>query len=131
MALPADIPTVTLTGTWIDWTGQPCTGTVTITPTALTRLVDTANNTAIMPATISVTLDDTGSISVQIPATSTPALAGSDGMVYTVGVNVTAANGQQMSPYSCQVVAPAGSPPICVTTPQYAVTGASVSLPSM
>lgn len=67
MALPASVATVTVTGTYTNWQGAPCTGSVTITPVCTCALVDTADGVFIAGG-VSVALDADGSFSVDLVA---------------------------------------------------------------
>lgn len=129
MGLPGDIPLVTVIGQWQDLAGGYCSGRVVFSPTALTRMVDTASSIAVMPGAQTAYLNLTGSISIQLPATDAPALAGTP-FLYSVAVVLTDSVGKPLAPYSFQLPLPSAGPStVNVTTPQYAVNGASVTLP--
>lgn len=126
-----DLTYVTITGTWVDSTLAPCSGTVAFFPQVPTRWSDFATNIAVMPARKIVDLDGTGSINTTVIATDCPALAGISGFVWAVAVTLNDSTGAQLSPYSFVLTAPGAGGPIIISGPQYAVTGNSVSLPAM
>src|SRR5690242_20570588 len=130
MALPGDIPLITVTGQWEDlMNGGYCSGKVVFSPNALTRMVDIASSIAIMPNKKTAILNATGQISVQLAATDTPALSGTP-FLYTVAVILSDSTGTPLGPYTFQLPLPAAGPgTVSITTPQYAVNGASVTLP--
>ena len=70
MALPTNITTVTLSGTYIDLQGNPIRGQVKFTPR--TVLVDADQDTILISASLTVSLDDYGSFTVVLPATDDP-----------------------------------------------------------
>lgn len=74
MVLPGNLAMVHVTGTRIDWTGRPMTGTVTFMPslTADDPLVDPDANVVIMPSDTTVLLDENGAFTVDLPATDAP-----------------------------------------------------------
>lgn len=134
MTLPVDIPLITVIGTWLDWQGYPCAGKVVFSPTALTRTVDSASSVALMPMAQTAILDNAGSISISLPATNAPQLVIPSGFLYSVGVNLKTGptapiSGQFLAPYSFQLTLPVGSSTVNISTAQYAVNGASVTLP--
>lgn len=70
MALPVNLSLVTVTGTYIDITGDPIAGQVKFTPRAVLRNV--TSNVILVNSTIVVTLDANGSFSQQLVATDDP-----------------------------------------------------------
>lgn len=141
MALPGDIAQVTLIGTWDDGSGNPPNSNpvigpiskVVISPRVATRWADTASNITVMPQRQTVYLNSSGSLpaGVQVVATDAAGLAGVVGMSYQVAVILYDAAGAQLSPYSFVLLAPTGSGPINISSPQYAVSGNSVGLPAL
>lgn len=130
MTLPADVPLKTVTGTWLTFDGQPCAGTVTFSPVALTRVVDNGSSIALMPIRTVAQLDQTGSIDVQLIATDAPSLTFLGNWYWQVGVLLSAADGDRLGPYAFQLFLPTSGPAsVCVTTPPYAVNGFSVTPP--
>lgn len=67
MAIPANLSLVTVTGTYIDITGEPIAGQVKFTPRAVLRNV--TSNVILVNSTIVVTLDANGAFSQQLVAT--------------------------------------------------------------
>jgi len=67
MALPANLTTITVTGTYIDISGNPIAGQVKFTPRAVLRNV--TSDVIIINSTITVTLDANGSFSQALVAT--------------------------------------------------------------
>lgn len=65
MALPGNITTITLTGTYIDFTGSPVAGNVKISIPKV--LLDAAADRVIIPSSITTTLDVNGSFSLVVP----------------------------------------------------------------
>lgn len=141
MTMPADIAYVTLTGTWLDITGQPVNSNpavgpasyLVVSPMVPARFVDIASNIAIMPARQTFYLDDTGSVpaGTQVIAIDAAALAGIDGFQYAIAMVLYDSTGAQMSPYSIIATPTTGSPPYCLTTPWLAAIGMSVGVPAM
>ncbi|MGH3438862.1 MAG: hypothetical protein ACRDRN_20625 [Sciscionella sp.] len=141
MTLPADIALVTLTGTWLDGTGQPVNSDptigprshLTISPMVPTRFVDIVSNTAIMPQRQQVYLDGTGSVpaATQVIAVDAAALAGISGFQYAVAILLWDHAGAQLAPYSVIVSPTTGSSPFDLTTPYLAAIGQSVGVPAM
>lgn len=95
MTIPASASTGTVTGTWVDSDGEPCTGTVTFTPSTFTLRVAADDTTLIVHRTVA-TLDDAGSISQELIATDdtdtdptgftwTARVALADTVTYTIG----------------------------------------------
>ena len=70
MAIPANLSLVTVTGTYIDITGDPIAGQVKFTPRAVLR--NTTSNVILVNSTIVVTLDANGAFSQQLVATNDP-----------------------------------------------------------
>jgi len=69
MAL-SDWSYVTITGTFVDYQGNPCSGSVVFE----SKQVVVIDNTIVVPKQIVATLDNNGSISVSIPSTNDPDL---------------------------------------------------------
>ena len=69
MALPGDITTIILTGTYLDMEGNPRSGTVTLTPST-PILVDTSSSTILGAVPVTVALNSSGAFSVVLPCTS-------------------------------------------------------------
>ena len=67
MAIPANLSLVTVTGTYIDISGEPIAGQVKFTPRAVLRNV--TSNVILVNSTIVVTLDANGSFSQVLVAT--------------------------------------------------------------
>jgi hypothetical protein len=67
VALPGNLTTVTLTGTYLDLQGNPIRGQVRFTPRTAT--LDSAADVILIPSAITVSLDETGSFLVVLPAT--------------------------------------------------------------
>lgn len=70
MAIPGNLSLVTVTGTYIDITGEPIAGQVKFTPRAVLR--NTTSNVILVNSTIVVTLDANGAFSQQLVATDDP-----------------------------------------------------------
>lgn len=70
MAIPGNLSLVTVTGTYIDITGDPIAGQVKFTPRAVLR--NTTSNVILVNSTIVVTLDANGAFSQQLVATNDP-----------------------------------------------------------
>lgn len=68
MALPLNITTITVTGQYIDFTGNPIAGQVKFYTSQM--LIDAAADRIIVPSTITANLDATGAFSVIIPTTN-------------------------------------------------------------
>lgn len=81
MALPDGVATVTVSGTYTDWQGNPCTGTVTFTP-SVCRLIATDSG-AIIAGDVTVDLDENGTISTDLVA-SRQATVSPDDFCYQV-----------------------------------------------
>lgn len=95
MPLPGNITTITLTGTYVDFQGNPGTGTVALTPTS-SELLDPADTTMIDAVPIIVTLDSNGHFSLTLPCTDNTALFPA-GWVYQVTENVHGLRSYQIS----------------------------------
>lgn len=67
MALTADLTTITLTGSYVDITGAPVSGSVRFTPQTIIK--DTDQNQIIVNSPITATLDANGDFSVILPIT--------------------------------------------------------------
>jgi hypothetical protein len=87
MALPASFGTITVTGTYIDFLGNPATGTVTFSPPANTFLKVTDVDVMVVPKSIEVTLDVSGAFSVTLPLTDDPQVV--PAFTYSVAESVT------------------------------------------
>ena len=96
MALPAELTSVTVAGTYVDFAGDPRVGTVTFTPPAWLQAV--ASNMTVVPSSIVATLDADGSFSVSVPASDDPDLTPT--FTYTV---VESFKGDQARSYSIDV----------------------------
>ena len=70
MAIPGNLSLVTVTGTYIDISGEPIAGQVKFTPRAVLR--NTTSNVILVNSTIVVTLDANGAFSQQLVATDDP-----------------------------------------------------------
>lgn len=81
MALPVNVSQRTITGTYVDFQGNPIAGQVRFTlPTTLT---DASAGTFIVKSSETATLDNAGSFSIQIPVTNDVDLTPLD-YIYTV-----------------------------------------------
>ena len=67
MPLPVNLTTITVTGTYLDLTGDPIAGQVKFTPRAVLKNV--TSNVILINSTITVTLDANGSFSQALVAT--------------------------------------------------------------
>jgi hypothetical protein len=70
MALPSNLTTVTVTGTYLDIAGNPIAGQVLFTPRAVLKNV--TSNIILINSTITVTLDNNGAFSQALVATNDP-----------------------------------------------------------
>lgn len=77
MTLPASVATGTITGTWIDSDGDPCTGCVTFTPSVFGLRV-TVDDTVVHLHRTVATLDAAGSISQTLVATDNDGVTPTD-----------------------------------------------------
>lgn len=68
MALPVNITTITVTGQYIDFSGNPIAGQVKFYTSQM--LIDAAADRIIVPSTITANLDATGAFSVVVPTTN-------------------------------------------------------------
>lgn len=82
MALPANITTITVTGTYTDFQGNAASGTVAFTPSS-SELMDPGASTMLDAVPIVATLDSTGHFSVTLPCTDNATL-GPAGWTYQV-----------------------------------------------
>jgi len=67
VVLPVNLTTITVTGTYLDLTGEPIAGQVKFTPRAVLKNV--TSNVILINSTITVTLDAAGSFSQALVAT--------------------------------------------------------------
>ena len=81
MAMPANVTTVVVLGTFLTPEGDPSTGTVSFTPSSW--LLNSGANVAIPNSTVTKTLGTAGNFSVTLPITDDPDL-NPEGWVYTV-----------------------------------------------
>lgn len=72
MALPANVSTVTVTGTYVDLLGSPVRGNINFTPR--TNLLDADSATTLIASTITVTLDANGQFTTVLPVSDDPDL---------------------------------------------------------
>ena len=70
MAIPANLSTIIVTGTYIDIAGNPIAGQVKFTPRAVIK--DTTLNYILINSTITVTLDSNGSFSKSLIVSDDP-----------------------------------------------------------
>lgn len=82
MALPGNIVTITVTGTYQDFAGNAASGSVAFTPTA-GELMDTGASTMLDAIPLVATLDSNGHFSLVLPCTDNTTLFPS-GWSYTV-----------------------------------------------
>ncbi len=83
MALPGNVNTITVTGTFLTPSGSPATGTVTFTPSAAT-FTDSAGE-VILTAPVTAGLNGSGVISQVLACTDNSNLSGTP-FTYTVTV---------------------------------------------
>ena len=76
MALPGNLTTITVTGTYLDIAGDPIAGQVKFTPRAVIKNV--TSNIILINSTITVTLDSDGAFSQALVATDDPDAAPMD-----------------------------------------------------
>lgn len=81
MAMPANVTTVVVLGTFLTPEGEPSTGTVSFTPSSW--LLNSGANIAIPNSTVTKTLGTAGNFSVTLPITDDPDLS-PGGWIYTV-----------------------------------------------
>jgi hypothetical protein len=86
MPLPLSFGTITLTGKYVDFLGQPAAGTVQFTPPANVFLKATDVDVMIVPKTVTVTLDVDGAFSITLPVTDDPDVV--PAFTYAVAENV-------------------------------------------
>lgn len=67
MALPASLSTATITGTYVDLSGNPVRGSISFTPQSI--LKDVTLNVIIIPVVIVKQFDANGSFSITLPCT--------------------------------------------------------------
>lgn len=82
MALPNNLTTITVTGTYLDFYGNPLSGMVSFTPTS-TELMDATAPAMLDAEPVVETLDVDGHFSVVLPCTDNADLAPA-GWAYTV-----------------------------------------------
>lgn len=70
MALPSNLQTVTVTGKYVDFQGNPKTGSVIFTSDVV--LNDPSQSVMVVPVAKEVVLDNTGAFTVTLPATNDP-----------------------------------------------------------
>ncbi|MFL6138780.1 MAG: hypothetical protein ACJ74O_13405 [Frankiaceae bacterium] len=91
MALPSNVNTVTVTGTYVDSQGAPVQGSVIFTPPV--TLTDPAADVIIVPKAITATLDGNGQFSVDLIATDDPDFT-PNGWTYQVRESFPAGGGR-------------------------------------
>lgn len=67
MALPANLSTATITGTYVDLSGNPVRGSISFTPQTI--LKDTTLNVIVIPVIIVKEFDANGSFTITLPCT--------------------------------------------------------------
>ncbi|MFD8496353.1 hypothetical protein [Amycolatopsis sp. NPDC059657] len=144
MALPADLQTVDIVGTYVDYNGAPLIGTIEFT--AAVRIISGATHTAVRPAVIVGVLDSAGALkaaggvaTLKLPATDDADVTPT-GWTYTVAEKLTNAGGQNVSqaPFNLQahlldspIDLPSASPSTPPVTPgTTAVTKVNAILPN-
>lgn len=70
MALPANLSTATVIGTYVDLSGNPVRGSISFTPQTI--LKDTTLNVIVIPTIIAKTFDANGSFTITLPCTNDP-----------------------------------------------------------
>jgi hypothetical protein len=85
VSLPGDLTTITVTGTYIDGSGNQLAGYVTFTPTA--DLVDSTGHTVLRATPLTATLSG-GSISIVLPCTDNATLS-PDTWAYTIAETIS------------------------------------------
>lgn len=73
MALPSNVSLVTLSGTYVDYSGAPIAGSIRFTSSQTLR--DMLADVIIVASTSTATLDSNGSFSIVLPATNDPDLS--------------------------------------------------------
>jgi len=86
MALPANISTGTVTGTFLNVAGGAKSGTVTFRP-SFDHALDAGANVVFVPEKVTASLDTYGSFSVVLAATNDPDLLPLN-FTYTVEINI-------------------------------------------
>ena len=71
MALPVSFNTVTVTGRYLDFKGQPVAGVISFVPTP-DAVLDIPEMTFLMASGLTATLDVTGAFTLALPATDDP-----------------------------------------------------------
>jgi hypothetical protein len=84
MALPANLSTATVTGTYVDLSGNPVRGSISFTPQTI--LKDTTLNVIVIPVIIVKEFDANGSFTVTLPCTDDTDVAPQP-FVYTLEEN--------------------------------------------
>jgi hypothetical protein len=75
MPLPYGIQTTTVTATYTDFQGNPCTGFVTFEPCPCRMTTD---NGTVIAGGLTAVLDENGQISVELPTAGQPGLSPAD-----------------------------------------------------
>lgn len=85
MALPTNLSTVRVTGTFVTYDGQGVQGSVSFTPSlpASNPLLDATEPTVIVPSRVTAGLDASGHFEIDLPATDDPDVV-PDGFTYHV-----------------------------------------------
>ena len=104
MALPANVNTVTVSGTYLNSDGTPCVGTVEFIP-APCYLNNAEADVTIIGHRVTATLDEDGLVTAQLVATDDADLNPS-AWSYRVRVRLTDCD----TAFSFEMVAPAGPP---------------------
>jgi hypothetical protein len=86
MALPASLSTATITGTYVDLSGNPVRGSISFTPQTIIK--ELALNVIIIPTIIQETFDANGSFSLTLPCTNDPDVT-PEPFVYVLEENFT------------------------------------------
>lgn len=84
MALPGSLSTATVTGTYVDLSGNPVRGSISFTPQTIIK--ETSANVIIIPTIVNKTFDTTGTFSVTLPCTNDPDVT-PEPFVYTIEEN--------------------------------------------
>jgi hypothetical protein len=84
MALPANLSTATIIGTYVDLSGNPVRGSISFKPQTIIK--DTVLNVIVIPTIIVKTFDANGSFTVTLPCTNDPDVAPQP-FVYTLEEN--------------------------------------------
>jgi hypothetical protein len=72
MSIDASVTQITVTGSYVNFLGQPIAGQIQFTLSKMLR--NSLANQMVVPSTVFVTLDSNGSFSTQLPATNDPDL---------------------------------------------------------